>query len=432
VDNGMEGMVELCHGCGGCRGPQETTGGVMCPTYRATSEESTSTRGRANALRQAISGDLPDEPASEEFMTEVMDLCIGCKGCARDCPSEVDMAKLKTELQYQRHQKSRPSLRDRLFANIDRVSAFGSALAPLPSILQRLPGSNIVAEKVLGIARERNFPRFRRETLVDWADEREPQVPIEDATRKALLFPDTYTNYSHPEIGKAAVELLEAANVHVEVAASVTASGRAAHSKGFLDVARERAAQNVDALASEVVGGWDIVVPEPSDAVMLQSDYLDLLSGQKVETVAANTYGVCEYLNRFRLDETLDFDAPEVSLVYHGHCHQKATKRDHHAVATLRRAGYTVDALDSGCCGMAGSFGYEAEHYSLSQSVADILDEQITASHGEIVVTPGASCRTQLSGRIETQGTLSDEKTDQPPHPIQALATALDRNGGAD
>jgi len=420
TENGMQGMVELCHGCGGCRGPQETTGGVMCPTYRATEEEMTSTRGRANALRQAISGDLPADPAGEEFTTEVMDLCIGCKGCARDCPSEVDMAKLKAELQYQHHEQHGRGLRDRLFAHVDRVSAAGSALAPLGRLAQRLPGSGLLAETLFGIARERDLPTFRRETLVDWLGEREPQVSVADSERKALLFPDTYTNYSHPEVGQAAVRVFEAAGVHVELATEVTASGRAAFSKGFLDVARERARTNVEALAPAIAEGWDVVVIEPSDAVMLQSDYRDLLGGDAVERVAANTYGVCEYLDRHRLDAGVAFDG-EGSLTYHGHCHQTAAKRDHHAVGVLRRAGYTVDALDSGCCGMAGSFGYEAEHYSMSKAIADILTAQVADSPGETVVAPGASCRTQIADFADSRddGSL-------PPHPVEMLERALE------
>jgi Fe-S oxidoreductase len=414
-DNGMQGMVELCHGCGGCRGPQETTGGVMCPTYRASEEEITSTRGRANALRQAMSGDLPEDPTGEQFATEVMDLCIGCKGCARNCPSEVDMAKLKAELQYQRHEDGATTLRDRLFANIDTVSAVASALAPLSNWAQRLPGSGLVAEKLLGIARERDLPEFRRETFADWLADREPAVPPAEATRKAVIFPDTYTNYSHPEAGKAAVRVLEAAGVRVELAEGVAPSGRAAHSKGFLDTARERARTNVRALAPRIADGWDVVVVEPSDAVMFQSDYLDLLAGDTAARVAANTYGVCEYLDRHRLDEAIDFAAPAETLTYHGHCHQTAIKRDHHAVGVLRRAGYAVDALDSGCCGMAGSFGYEAEHYSMSRAVGSILEGQVADSDGDRVVAPGASCRSQLGDGAEAI----------PPHPVEALAGAL-------
>ncbi|AJF25383.1 FAD-binding oxidoreductase [Haloarcula hispanica] len=415
-DNGMQGMVELCHGCGGCRGPQETTGGVMCPTYRASEEEMTTTRGRANMLRQAMSGDLPDDPTDEEFMHEVLDLCIGCKGCAKDCPSEVDMAKLKAEVTHAYHQEHGSSIRDRIFANVDALAGLGSAFAPLSNLATKVPGARTVLEKAVGIAPDRTLPTFRRTTLQDWFDERGPQVPADEAERQALLFPDTYTNYSHPEVGKAAVRVLEAAGVHVELA-DQTDSGRPAHSKGFLDQSRATARDNVDALVPAIEEGWDVVLVEPSDAVMFQSDYLDLLSGEDAETLAANAYGVCEYLDTFRLDQGADWDAPGETLTYHGHCHQKATKKDHHAVGVLRRAGYDVDPLDSGCCGMAGSFGYEAEHFSMSKAIGSILFDQIGESRGNTVVAPGASCRTQLDDWDESDG--------EPPHPVEKLDAAL-------
>ncbi|GGM39935.1 FAD-binding and (Fe-S)-binding domain-containing protein [Haloarcula argentinensis] len=415
-DNGMQGMVELCHGCGGCRGPQETTGGVMCPTYRASEEEMTTTRGRANMLRQAMSGDLPDDPTDEEFMHEVLDLCIGCKGCAKDCPSEVDMAKLKAEVTHAYHQEHGSSFRDKLFANVDALAGLGSAFAPLSNLATKVPGARTVLEKAVGIAPDRTLPSFQRTTLQDWFDDRGPQVPADEAERRALLFPDTYMNYSHPEVGKAAVRVLEAAGVHVQLA-DRTDSGRPAHSKGFLDQSRATARDNVDALAPAVEDGWDVVLVEPSDAVMFQSDYLDLLSGEDVETLAANAYGACEYLDTFRLDEAADWDVAGETLTYHGHCHQKATKKDHHAVGVLRRAGYDVDPLDSGCCGMAGSFGYEAEHFSMSKAIGSILFDQIGASRGDTVVAPGASCRTQLDDWDESDG--------EPPHPVEKLDAAL-------
>ena len=417
-ENGMQGMVELCHGCGGCRGPQETTGGVMCPTYRAAGEESTSTRGRANMLRQAMSGDLPADPTDEEFVSEVMDLCIGCKGCARDCPSEVDMAKLKAEVEHAAHQRHGASRRDRLFANVETLSRIGSALAPVSNWVGRLPGSGYLGEQLLGIASERDLPTFERESFTDWWEDRGPTVSAGEATRRALLFPDTYNNYSHPEVLRAAVEVLEAAGVHVAVPTDVTASGRAAHSKGFLGVATERAMTNVETLRDRVADGWDVVVVEPSDAVMFQSDYLDLLGHDHdgATTVAANSFGVCEYLDRFALDTDIAWTDRTDSLTYHGHCHQKATKKDHHAVGVLRRAGYAVDPLDSGCCGMAGSFGYEAEHYSMSMAIADILYDQVSDSDGDVVVAPGASCRTQLADG-PTDGTV--------PHPVEKLADAV-------
>ncbi|MFC7020316.1 MULTISPECIES: FAD-binding and (Fe-S)-binding domain-containing protein [Haloarcula] len=415
-DNGMQGMVELCHGCGGCRGPQETTGGVMCPTYRAADEEITATRGRANMLRQAMSGDLPDDPTDEEFMSEVLDLCIGCKGCAKDCPSEVDMAKLKAEVTHAYHQEHGSSLRDKLFANVDTLARVGSALAPLSNAAGAVPGARTVIEKTVGIASDRSLPTFERESLQDWFADRGPQVSEAAADRKAVLFPDTYTNYSHPEIGRAAVEVLEAAGVHVTLA-DRTDSGRPAHSKGFLDKSRAAAEGNVEALAPAAAEGWDVVLVEPSDAVMFQLDYLDLLSGEAVETLAANTYGLCEYLDRFDLDRNVEWTDPGEALTYHGHCHQKATKKDHHAVGVLRRAGYAVDPLDSGCCGMAGSFGYEREHFSMSKAIGSILFDQVDDSDGETVVAPGASCRTQLGDR--------DGADAEPPHPVEKLAAAL-------
>jgi FAD/FMN-containing dehydrogenase/Fe-S oxidoreductase len=419
-ENGFQGMVELCHGCAGCTGHQDTTGSVMCPTYRAAEEEITSTRGRANMLRSAMDGDLPDDPFDDEFVHEVLDLCVGCKGCKRDCPSGVDMAKLKAEVVHEYHQRNGTSLRDRLFANVSDVLSLGSTFAPLSNWAMSLPGVGWLMEKTVGIARERDFPAFHSVTFRDWwAGRGGAQVPRSAAEREALLVADPYTNYSHPDVGKAAVEVLEAADIHIRVPDDVGDSGRPAFSKSMLDHARTTARENVDALAPLVDDGWDIVTVEPSDAVMYQLDYRDLLSGEDVEAVAANAYGVFEYLDALGLDEAMAFDAPDESLAYHGHCQQTAVKKDHHAVGVLRRAGYEVDALDSGCCGMAGSFGYEAEHYSMSRAIGELLYDQVDASPAETVVAPGASCRSQLVdyGADETE----------PPHPVEKLAAALDR-----
>ncbi|WP_458189005.1 FAD-binding and (Fe-S)-binding domain-containing protein [Haladaptatus sp. NG-WS-4] len=431
-DNGFQGMVELCHGCGGCRGEQSTTGGVMCPTYRASQEEIQTTRGRANLLRQAMSGDLEAATAAEseiatpgngdeaqfdvEFMHEVMDVCIGCKGCSVDCPSEVDMAKMKVEVEHEYMNRHGVSLRDRAFANIDTLSRLGSALAPLSNWGQKLPGARSMLEKTIGVARERSLPEFQRTTLRDWFQERGgARVSESDAERKVVLFSDTYTNYNDPEPGKAAVRVLEAAGVHV-IISKVTGSGRPPYSKGFIEKAWSIAHRNVDTLSRYVDDGWEVVTVEPSDAVMVQSDYLDLLSGGDVERVARNTFGVCEYLDAFRLDEGVRWNAPAMSLAYHGHCHQKSVKKDHHAVGLLRRAGYEVEPVDSGCCGMAGTFGYEAEHYSMSQAIGRILFEQVNDSECDAVTAPGASCRTQLG----------DEYDANVPHPVEKLANALE------
>jgi FAD/FMN-containing dehydrogenase/Fe-S oxidoreductase len=423
-ENGFQGMTELCHGCGGCRGSQAVTGGVMCPTYRAADEEITTTRGRANMLRQAMSGDVPDEEGvfSEEFVDEVLDLCIGCKGCAKDCPSEVDMAKLKVEVMNEYHDRHGASLRERFFAHVEPLARLGSKTAPVSNWLRDLPGADYLEREVLGLAPERDLPNFAGESLREWFADRGAAVDPDEAVRKALLVPDTYTNYVHPETGKAAVRVLEAADVHVQIPGQTTGSGRPPHSKGFVDLARERAERNVDALALPLENGWDAVLVEPSDAVMFQSDYLDLLTGRDVRTVAENTYGVMEYLDTFGLDPAADADADAHvdagvagadRLTYHGHCHQKATSKDHHTASVLADAGFEVDPLDSTCCGMAGSFGYEREHYSMSKAVGDILYDQVADSDGDRVVAPGTSCRTQIADETEVE------------HPVVVLAEAL-------
>ena len=414
-EGGFSHLVELCNGCGTCR---QTDSDVMCPTYRASKEEIQTTRGRANMLRAAISGELPeDEIYSDRFQNEVLDLCVGCKGCKSDCPTGVDMAKLKAEVKHEYHQEEGSSLRSRLFGNIDRFSELGSKTAPLSNLAPKLPGARIVMEKVLGISRERELPTFRRETLVEWFEARGgASVPEHEATAKVLLFPDTYTNYSYPEPGKAAIEVLEAANIHVHIPDDIEPSGRASFSMGFLDQATDYARHNVDELVPYVGEGWSVVFIEPSDAVMFQDEYLDLLQGRDVELVSGSSYGIMEYLDVMRVDEALEFDAPDETLSYHGHCNQKATMKDHHAVGVLRRAEYEVDPLDSSCCGMAGSFGYEAEHYELSQAIGQILFRQIEQSPGDVVTAPGASCRSQIGDR-------DDES--QPPHPIEKMVEAL-------
>jgi FAD/FMN-containing dehydrogenase/Fe-S oxidoreductase len=414
-EGGFSHLVELCNGCGTCR---QTGSEVMCPTYRASEEEIQTTRGRANMLRAAISGEIPPEEIySERFQESVLDLCIGCKGCSSDCPTGVDLAKLKAEVKHEYHQQEGSTLRERLFANVDRLSALGSATAPVSNWATRLPGARAVLKRTLGVASERELPEFRREPFETWFDRRGPQVPLADAEAKVLLFPDTFTNYSYPAAGKAAVEVLEAADVHVRIPEGVVSSGRPAYSEGFLDLARERARTNADALVPSVADGWSVVFVEPSDAAMFQDEYRDLWpDDEAVASVAANAYGVLEFVDRNRLDERMSFGEVGEALAYHGHCNQKALGTDHHAVGVLRRAGYEVDPLDTTCCGMAGSFGYEAEHYDLSQAIGRILFEQVEESPGDAVVAPGSSCRSQLGDR---------PGHDRPPHPVEAVARAL-------
>ncbi|WP_134671458.1 FAD-binding and (Fe-S)-binding domain-containing protein [Halorussus marinus] len=411
-EGGFSHLVELCNGCGTCR---QTDSDVMCPSYRGMDEEIATTRGRANMLRAAISGELPPEEIfTERFQREVLDLCLGCKGCQSDCPTGVDLAKLKAEVKHRYHEREGAGLRERLFAEADRLLRVGSALAPVSNWLANAPGTGLIAEKVAGVARERDLPEFADQSFASWFGSRGgPRIAPEDAVDRVVLVPDTFTNYVYPETGRAAVAVLEAAGVRVAVP-DLAPSGRAAYSEGFLDLARERAEANVGALAPRVREGWSVCYVEPSDAAMTRDEYLDLIDDPDADRLARNAYGVCEYLDRESALDRLDFEAPDDRLAYHGHCNQKALGTDGHAAEVLRRAGYEVEAVDSGCCGMAGSFGYRAEHYDLSQSIAGLLGDQLRDADADAVVAPGASCRTQLADR-------------RPAHPIERLATALDR-----
>jgi Fe-S oxidoreductase/FAD/FMN-containing dehydrogenase len=418
-ENGMRGMVELCHGCGGCTGYTETTGDVMCPTYRATDEEIQSTRGRANLLRQAMDGNLPADPLDAEFVEEVLSLCISCQGCRRDCPSGVDMAKLKAELTHAYHDREGAKLRSRLFAEVDRLAGLAATLAPLSTVAMELPGVDWLLERTLGIAAERDLPRFEGPSLQQWFERRGgSQVPAVEAQDRVIVFPDTYTNYSRQSVGKAAVRVLEAAGVHVAMA-DRSDSGRPAYSKGFLDVAANQAQENVEALAPEVRNGWSVVAVEPSDAVMFQHDYPSLLSGPAVDRLAANAYGVTEFLHREGLVDAIPADGQGATVTYHGHCHQKAEGTAGHAATVLEELGFAVDELDSGCCGMAGTFGYEAEHHSLSLAVAADVFEQVADSDGDNLAAPGGSCRTQFGDGPVGPGGAS--------HPAELIADALPR-----
>ncbi|THE63386.1 FAD-binding oxidoreductase [Salinadaptatus halalkaliphilus] len=450
ADGGFSHLVELCNGCGTCR---QTDGDVMCPTYRATDEEIATTRGRANLLRAAISGEIdPEELYSDRFQSEVLDLCVGCKGCQSDCPTGVDLAKLKAEVKHQYHDREGVSLRERLFADVDRLAAVGSTVAPIANRLPDVPGARTVLAHTVGIAADRTLPTFQRESLVEWFDRRGSSVDPDDATAGVVLFPDTYTNYANPDPGKAAVAVLEAAGVHVAVP-DLGPTGRAAYSQGLLTDARDRAERLLSELEPALERGWSVVFVEPSDASMVVDEYRSLLAdevgSERVDRLAENAFGVCEYLDRHRLDDDLAFGVDgDDRLVYHGHCHQTARGADHHAVGLLRRAGYATETVDSTCCGMAGSFGYEREHYDLSRAMGSILREQLeesrtearsaSVSNGSVddesqrhgtsgskaghssdatVVAPGVSCRTQIG---------DFDVFDRPHHPVTMLATALE------
>jgi len=411
---GFAASVEMCNGVGACR---KTLEGTMCPSYMATKDEEHSTRGRANALRAALSGRLPKTEFTGRRLYEVMDLCLECKGCKAECPANVDMAKLKYEFLHHYYAANGLPLRNRLFGEIARVNRLGSWLPGLVNWLSGLAPSRWALEKIVGIDRRRPLPSLAAETFGDWFRRHTP--PAAAPRGDVVLFDDTFVTYNVPEIARAAVEVLEAAGYRV-VLVDRKCCGRPLISKGMLSRAREHAAWNVAQLAPYARRGVAIVGLEPSCLLTLRDETVDLLRTDDARAVARQSFLFEEFLVRERgRGLALKFGGAGRQALLHGHCHQKALVGTAPTVAALRWAGFEVSEVDSGCCGMAGSFGFEREHYDLSIALGNRrLAPAVKAAPSETeIVAPGISCRQQiqhLAGR-------------RAKHPAEVLREALSR-----
>lgn len=420
-DQGFHRAVEMCNGAGVCR---KTTTGTMCPSYMVTREEEHSTRGRANALRAALSGRLPAAELTGRRMFEVLDLCIECKACQTECPSGVDMAKIKFEFLAHYYEAHRPGLRTRLLARIPALSRWSSGpLAPAANALLRNRAVRRALERALGLDARRSLPPFARQPFTVWFARRQRQRrPVEArAGRQVVLFNDTWLTYNQPEIGVAATEVLEAAGFEV-LLPGPGCCGRPLISKGFVDAAREAARATIERLAPFAAQGLPIVVCEPSCASALRDDYLYLSDHPRRHAVAAHCLTFEEFIAGLAAEGTLEltFSGETRRLLLHGHCHQKAL----FGTEAARRAlslppNYTVEEVDSGCCGLAGAFGYEREHYDLSLAMAERrLWPAVRAAGAEtLIVAAGVSCRQQIrhgTGRAAL-------------HPAEVLRRALVR-----
>lgn len=414
-DHGFDGAVEMCNGAGICR---KKTTGTMCPSFMVTREEEHSTRGRANALRAALSGNLSPDELTSFRMYEVMDLCIGCKACKAECPSSVDMAKMKTEFLAQYHDEHGTPLRARLLGNIARISRLCSGLlAPLANWGLQNEFVRGLVERFAGISRERTLPSFAREPFSAWFQEH--SVPT-DTQGRVVLFNDTFTTYNHPRIARAATEVLEAAGFEV-VLPGHGCCGRPMISKGLVDEAREAARDTVEHLAPYAEQETPIVGLEPSCLLSLRDEYSDLLpDDDRLPRIAEQAYTFEEFIADQADAGTLDLSFTEAStrILLHGHCHQKSLVGTGPSKRTLTLpTNYTLTEVDSGCCGMAGSFGYEAEHYDLSLKMAErrLLPAVREAESETRVVAAGVSCRQQIEhGTEETVY-----------HPAEVLRDAL-------
>lgn len=413
--DGFAGAIELCNGAGVCR----KIDGVMCPSFQATKEELHSTRGRANLLRALITSTVPEGSAiSDEIVFEALDLCLACKGCKAECPSGVDMAKLKYEfLEYYYNSpgsRRRPA-RDYLFGYIHSLSRIGITFRPVSNFLLEIVSRSSIISGLLGLTEMRNLPQLAKRTL---QSQFEQSKLMKYQSERVLFLSDPFTEYYQPEIGLAAIEVLSAAGCSVEII-PIIGSGRTLISKGFLNSARKHAKKVIEAIKLlDEDNSACIVGLEPSEIYTLRDEYVDLFPGQDlVKSITDRAYMIDEFMVRprnggqeriLRIADSLQASHSEDNnhILLHGHCFQKAQPPagDGYPVgvqatqAVLEKAGYQVELVESGCCGMAGAFGYESEHYDLSMEIGKMeLFPQIRQRGDHCTVAaPGFSCMTQI------------------------------------
>jgi FAD/FMN-containing dehydrogenase/Fe-S oxidoreductase len=404
--NGLDGAIEQCNGQGVCR----KFDGVMCPSFQATRDEAFSTRGRANLLRAMISNRLPANNKQRmeilEKTRETLDLCLACKGCKSECPSGVDMAKLKFAFEDDYYKSHRRPLRDYLFGYFHVVAALMAPVAPLANLVMQVDWARKLIAQMMAIAPQRPFPRFVSQHA---------RASRSDSTARlrVLFLTDAFTHYVEPHVEQAAFDVLHLAGYHVQVL-PIVGAGASLLSKGMLDAARRHASAVIEAIRRiDSDGAMLIVGVEPPEVYAIKNDYVDLLPGRRdeVNRVARRAWLLDEFLirqdviSKLRVSNIVKEKAEITKLKFHPHCHQRAEgpaddgfpNGVNATVAVLRACGYEVEVTDAGCCGMAGTFGYEAEHYELSQQVGALrLFPEVAGRGAARMVSTGAACRMQI------------------------------------
>ncbi len=401
---GFAKAVEMCNNNGHCR---KFDAGTMCPSYRVTRDEQHLTRGRANTLRLALSGRLGPDALTGEAVREAPDLCVGCKGCRRDCPTGVDMAKMKFEVQAQRRARHGLGLRDRVIARLPDYAALASRLPWLLNMRDRLPGVARMSERLVGLSARRSLPAWRRDTF--WKEA--PGLGLASraqtlaADKAVVLFIDTFNGYFETENALAAVRLLRAAGYTVHAARAENGRrlccGRTYMAAGMADEARDNARELLDALLPFAGQGIAIVGLEPSCLLSLRDEILVMGFGDSAQTVAANAFLLEEFLAREAADGRFapSLRAATRPLKVHGHCHQKAFAAMSPVLEVLKLIpGADPKLIESSCCGMAGAFGYEAAHYEVSMKMAELdLLPAVRDAPDALIVADGTSCRHQIA-----------------------------------
>jgi FAD/FMN-containing dehydrogenase/Fe-S oxidoreductase len=426
---GFAKATEMCNNNGHCR---KFDTGTMCPSYRVTRDEEHLTRGRANTLRLALSGQLGPGALTSEPVARALDLCVSCKGCKRECPTGVDMARMKIEVLYHRQRAHGISFKDRLIASLPRWAPRAAQVPWLANLRDTLPGAAHLSEGWLGFAPRRTLPRWRSDAFLRSA----ARSVEEGASTNAdvVLFVDTFTNYFEPENARAALAVLRAAgrgvavaraNADDAVASRPLCCGRTYLSAGLVDEAKAEARRTVTALAPHAERGAAIVGLEPSCLLSMRDEFLVMGFGESANRLAGNAFLIEEYLARERRAGRLDLplrplDAKRALL--HTHCHQKAFD----AASAVRDVlslvpGLSVEHVESSCCGMAGSFGYEAAHYDISVAMAEqaLMPAVRAAAPDTLIVADGTSCRHQIADLSRAAGGR------EPIHAVRVLARSL-------
>ena len=415
---GILKLAEKCNGSGDCRKSPEA-GGTLCPSYRATRNEKETTRARANMLREVLTNNTAENKFDSKELKQVLDLCLSCKACATECPSNVDIASMKAEFLYQYQETNGYSFRSKLFANNAKYNKLGSKVPAIANFFT----NTFIAKKIMGVATKRTVPKLAKQTLHAWLKAQNSTLnTVEKSSNKTVyLFNDEFTNFYDSEIGKDAVIVLKKLGYEVKYS-NHEESGRSHISKGFLNEAKELANKNVAIFKDLITDDSPLVGIEPSAILTFRDEYIRLADDKtSAEKIAENVFTIEEFLAKEHLKEKLNtafFTDKSKELKIHGHCHQKALSSTHASFSILNiPKNYKVAILNTGCCGMAGSFGYEKEHYKVSMQVGeDTLFPKVRncASDTEIAAA-GTSCRHQIF-----DGTKRIAK-----HPITILKEAL-------
>ncbi|WP_430927291.1 FAD-binding and (Fe-S)-binding domain-containing protein [Polaribacter marinivivus] len=414
---GIIKLAEKCNGSGDCRKPVEA-GGTMCPSYRATKNEKETTRARANTLREVLTNNSAANKFDSKELKEVLDLCLSCKACASECPSNVDIATMKAEFLYQYQETNGYSFRSKLFANNAKLNKLGSITPTLANLVL----NTTLAKSAMGVSTKRSVPKLAKQTLNKWYKKKAfGKTEIKQSQKTVYLFNDEFTNFYDVEIGKDAIYLLTKLGYKVNII-NHEESARSYISKGFLKEAKIVCDKNIAIFKDLITDKSPLIGVEPSAILTFRDEYLRLADDKtSAEKIAQHTFTFEEFLAKEiengNVDKTL-FTSEKKTLKIHGHCHQKALSSTNASFQILNLPeNYTVTILNTGCCGMAGSFGYEKEHYKVSMQVGEdtLFPKVRNCSSDTEIAAAGTSCRHQIY-----DGTKRLAK-----HPITLLKEAL-------